>query len=450
MPPDLRRQRRAVAGLLAVLAIVPASALRAQGLTLERAVETALARNTRLRAARATVDEADARASEARAGFFPRIQVAETWQRGNQPVFAFSSLLSARRFTPANFAIDSLNHPDPTGFFRTSLGIEQSLFDGGRQRAVARAAAANRDAAAAGSDQAAADLALAVTEAFGRTISADAARRSADAALAAAREDVARAERRRDAGLATDADVLALIVQQADLQQRVIQAGGDRAIARAELNRLMGDPLSTAIEPVEPGLAIADEFDRSDLDRLLAESVGRRPEVARAAAATRAAEAARHEARAALAPQLVAQAAVEASGTRLADRASSWIVGGELRWTFSSGGGQRAAIRAAAGSLARAQAEAEDARTAAQVEVISALARFDAARAREAAGRAAVDQARESQRIVRDRVDAGMASVNDVLGAATAVLDANRNRTAALVDAIVARAMLRRALGRTP
>jgi hypothetical protein len=43
-----------------------------------------------------------------------------------------------------------------------------------------------------------------------------------------------------------------------------------------------------------------------------------------------------------------------------------------------------------------------------------------------------------------------MAAVNDVLRASTALLDAESNSVSALVDTMVARAMLHRALGRTP
>ena len=84
------------------------------------------------------------------------------------------------------------------------------------------------------------------------------------------------------------------------------------------------------------------------------------------------------------------------------------------------------------------------------VEVVTALRRLESAAAREAAGRAAVEQARESQRITRDRFDAGVASVNDVLRASASVLDAEANRAAALVDTLTAAGMLRRALGRKP
>jgi outer membrane protein TolC len=86
--------------------------------------------------------------------------------------------------------------------------------------------------------------------------------------------------------------------------------------------------------------------------------------------------------------------------------------------------------------------------SAARVEIRSAIARVEEARAREDVGRAAQLQAKESQRIVRDRYEAGLASVNDVLRAADAVLETELQHTMALVDVLVSGAMLDRALGR--
>jgi outer membrane protein len=420
-------------------------------LTLDRAVSAALAQNASLRASRAGVEEAAARVTEARSGLFPRLSVTESWQRGDQPVFVFSSLLSARRFAAANFAIDALNHPDPIGFFQTSVGVEQMLFDGGRQRSVAAVAGLHRDMANASTDEAAAAIAVATTQTFGQIIAAQAIRRAADAAVATAREDLARAERRRDAGMATDADVLALVVHVADLQQRAIQSEGDAGVARAELNKLMGDPIERDFDVIEPsGVEWKDVTEQRDVSLLLAEADAARPELRRAAASERAADAGRQQARSALLPQVAAQAAFDISGTQIGDRASSWIVGGELRWTFSAGGAALAGIKAAVASATRAHAEADEARASVHVEVVTALRRLESAAAREAAGRAAVEQARESQRITRDRVNAGVASVNDVLRASASVMDAEANRTAALVDTLTAAGMLRRALGRRP
>ena len=149
-------------------------------------------------------------------------------------------------------------------------------------------------------------------------------------------------------------------------------------------------------------------------------------------------------------PQVAAQAAIDFSGTQFGSSASSWIAGGQFRWTFSTGGGQLAAIKASAAAASRVEAEAQDIRARVQVEVVGALRRLETARAREAAGRAAVEEARESQRIIRDRFDAGVAGVTDVLRSSTALLDAEANRTAAAVDALTAAASLRQAVGRKP
>lgn len=431
-----------------ILMFLAGPAAGQERLTLDAAVEATLARNASLAAARASAAEAAAAVGQARAAFFPRVSFTESWQRSNQPVFVFSSLLSARRFGAANFAIDALNRPEPIGFFRASAGIEQVVFDGGRARAASAAAAHRSDIASAATDATAAGLALAATQTFGRILTAQSALESAKAGLAAAQEDLARARRRRDAGVATEADVLALAVHAADLQQRLIQAEGDAAIARAELNRLMGTGMDNEFTAGEPAEAAA--AGESNLAALLAEADAARPELKRAASAERLAEAQRRGARAALIPQVVAQALVDVNGTRFRERESGWLVGGEVRWSLSLGGGERAAIDAAAQSAARARAEAEDARAAVHVDVVSALRGVETARARVAAGRAAVDQARESQRIIRDRFDAGIASVNDVLRASSAVLDAEASRISALVDAAVSEARLRRALGRAP
>jgi outer membrane protein TolC len=439
--------------LVTLLALGPVNAVaQAQEvLTVDGAVKAALARNASLRASRASTEEATAHATEARSGFFPRISFSEAWERGNEPVFVFSSLLSSRRFAAPNFAIDALNHPDSTGFFHAGVGVEQLLFDAGQQRATSTAAGLRRAIAGFETDEAAGALAVATTQTYGRVVTAVAERRAAEAGLSAAREDLSRAERRRDAGMATDADVLELVVHVADLQQRAITAEGDAGVARAELNRIIGNPVDTEVQIVEPVSATIDGLDEHpNVAALLAEADAARPELKRATAASRLAEEAKHEARAGLIPHVAARADVGLSGTTFSDRASSWILGGELRWTFSTGGAELAATKAAAASMARAQAEADDAQAAVHVDVVSALRRLETARARQAAGRAAVDQARESQRIIRDRFEAGIAPVNDVLRASTAALDAETNRVAAVVDTAVAAAQLRRALGRTP
>ena len=433
-----------------VMALQPAVTGAQELLTLDRAVQDALAHNASLRAARAAVSEAEAHVREARSGWFPRISVTETWQRGDDPVFVFGSLLSSRQFTANNFAIDALNHPDAIGFFRNRIGVEQLLFDGGRQSSVIDSAQSRREIDQLSADEASAALVQATGQAYGRALLAEAGQRAAEAALDAAREDLSRAEHRRDSGLATDADVLALVAHLADLRQRAIQHQGDAAVSRAELNRLMGSAIDREYQVAQPPETDSAALATARVEALLAEADGSRAEIRRAAVVLQLAGADRQNARAAVIPQVAAQAAYDFSGTEFNSRTSAWLLGAEFRWKLSLGGAENARLKAAAAASTRAAAEAEDIRAAVHVEVVTALRRLQAASARKSAGAAAVEQARESHRIVRDRFDAGLAGVTDVLRASSAVVDAESQRISAALDAIVAEAMLRRALGRNP
>ncbi len=428
-----------VSGLAA--SAVPARAQ--EPLTLGQAIAEALADNPDVLAAQAVAEKAAAEATAARAMFFPRVSFSESWQRSNQPVFAFSSLLAAREFTEGDFAVDRLNDPGAVAAFAGRLFVSQVIFDG-RTNAEAALGTSARDAATAALEAARADIAVEVTRAYGHVLTAEAAATAAESAVRAAEEDLARAERRREAGLVTDADVLALAVHVAAMKRRQIAAAGDAAIARASLNRLTGAPVERVFAVQEPPLAPGTPLDPSALS---AQAEANRPELRRSAAAVSAAEAGARLARAGWYPRVTAQAGYQFEGLEMFSRADSWIFGGELTWGISLGGAERARTRAASAAVTAAEAAHVSARAAVHLDVVSAVYALEAARARVAVGRASVDQAAERERITRNRYDAGLASVNDVLAAATARLDAEVERVAALVDALIASASLTRAVG---
>ena len=415
-------------------------------LALDRAVHDALENNASLRAARAGAQSAVAGVESARARLFPRVSFTESWLRSDQPAFVFSTLLASRQFAASNFAIDVLNHPESVGSFHSTVAVEQLLFDGGARRANIETARERHTIADLATRESAAALVMEVTGTYGRLLSAQAHAHMADAAAASGREDLAHATRRRDAGVTTEADVLALAVHVADLEQKVIAARGEAAALVAQMNRLTGAPIDRLFEPVEPPPSTG--FDDLDLPALFVEAERQRPEIQRAAAAQRVADNARRAARAQLFPTIGAQAAVDTTGTRFQDRAASWLFGGELRWSL--GIENRAELRSATASVTQARAQADDVRAQVQVDIVTARELLRSARARQAVGQAAVAQARESQRIVRDRYEAGLLPVADVLRAATAVLDADAQRVAALVDEMTSRAGLDHAVGRLP
>jgi outer membrane protein TolC len=416
-----------------------------QPLTLEEAVAAALARNPALAAARAQTDRATADVATARGGWFPRATVTESVQRGDQPVFAFGALLSARQFSAADFAVARLNSPGATNLFTTRLGVGQLIFDGGRTSGAIAESHGRRDVAMAGADEATAGVMVAVTSTYGQLLRMQASLRAVESAVAAATEDLTRAEHRRDAGTVTDADVLAVAVHLSGLRQRRLQMDADRAATAAQLNRLMGTAVDApiAVSDVAPPARIAGE-----LAALFAEAEEARPELRRADAQIRMATAGTRQASSIWWPQVAAQAGVEWNGLTVGDRARSWVVGAEARWSLSLSGADRARITAAASARTAAERMRDDVRASVHAEVLAAVRQRDTAIARLDLGTETVAQATERARVVRNRYDAGLASMTDVLAASSALLDAEASRTSATVDVLTTTTELHRALGR--
>ena len=430
--------------LLATLVVaLPASAQ--SPLSLSEAIARAKAHNPDAGSAAAAEREAADRVTQARGGYFPKVDFAESWQRGNHPVFVFGSLLAQRQFTGAGFALDALNHPDATDNFRTAFFVEQSLFD--------RATAANVKAASIGRDMAATgkrlvdhDLTAAVTEAFGRVLIAAATVRSTAATVAAARADRELAANRRDAGRVTDADVLQLDVYVARTLEQQVQATSDERVARARLNQLMGESLSTmfSLDPTPPAIGI----DITNPAGLEEEALKNRPEVALAMQQEQLAAATVDAARAAFLPQVAAQGVWELNGGAWNSRSSSWVVGATARVNLFHGFADKARLAEARNQATRRAIEKGKAETLARLDVQIALARLEAARASEAVGRAAADQARESRRIIRDRYESGLTDAAMLLRSADAVQQADAQQIAARVNVLTATATLQRAIGR--
>jgi len=433
-------------GLAALLLLFASAAYAQAPLTLDDALARARANNPALAAARAQADGAAVGVTVARGQWFPRITLTESATRSDQPVFAFGALLSARQFTAQDFAVARLNSPGATNLFTTRLGVQQVLFDGGRTSAIVAESSARRDLATAAADEAATGIALAVTRTFGQLVTLQASARALDAAVAAATEDLRRAERRRDAGTVTDADVLAVAVHLSDLRQRHIQLKANAAATAATLNRLMGEPVESPIDAVL-GADVTPPA-TSDLPTLFAEAEAARPDLRRADAEIRMATAASRQASSIWWPQVAAQAGVEWNGIEVGDRARSWVVGGEVRWSLSLSGADRARVSAASHARSAAVLMREDLRAGVQVDVLGAVRQLEAAVARVAVGAESVAQARERARVTRNRYDAGLASMTDVLAASSALLDAEARHTGARVDVLNAQAELHRAVGR--
>ena len=431
--------------LVAALFVAPPACAQSP-LSLSQAIARAKARNPDAGSAAAAEREAAERVTQARGGYFPKVDVAESWQRGNNPVFVFSSLLAQRQFTAADYGpIDALNRPAATDNFRAAFSVEQPLFDRTISANV-RAASIARDMAATGRQLVDDELTSAVTDAFGRVLIAAATVRSAAAMVETARADRELAGNRRDAGRVTDADVLQLDVYLASTLEQQVQAASDERIARARLNQLMGEPLDTmfSLDLTAPAIAL----DITNSAGLEEEALKNRPEVALAWQQEQLAAATVDAAKAAFLPQVVAQGGWELNGSAWNSRASSWVAGAVVRINLFHGFADKARLAEAREQATRRALEKGKAETIARLDVQIAIARLEAARASEAVGRAAADQARESRRIIRDRYESGLTDAAMLLRSADAVQQADALQIAARVSVLTATATLQRAIGK--
>src|SRR3954452_22133272 len=100
-----------------------------EALTLRQAVDLALRSNPLVAAAGAGEKEAEARIQQARSGYLPRLQFSESLQRGNNPVFVFSSLLTQHQLRQGTSALGPMTRPDGLINYQPRLTVEQVMFD---------------------------------------------------------------------------------------------------------------------------------------------------------------------------------------------------------------------------------------------------------------------------------------------------------------------------------
>jgi outer membrane protein TolC len=130
------------------------------------------------------------------------------------------------------------------------------------------------------------------------------------------------------------------------------------------------------------------------------------------------------------------------------DGQDSWSVGVVLNLNLFNGGADRARIVEAQANHQRAVAQRERIANAIGLEVHDAFLAHQTARERVTVAREAVGQADESLRIVRDRYDAGLTTIVELLDSETALTAARTNLTRTLYDATVSQARLDLSLGR--
>ncbi len=428
-----------------ILLALATAAMGQDPLSLKEAVGQALQLHPSLRASAAARDVAKAGITEARSGLLPKVNYSESWTRSDNPVFVFSSLLTQRQFTQESFALPALNRPGFLNNFQSVVAAEQPLYDGGKTRHAVQVAELAQSSAGESMRRERMDAIQRTARAYYAALLTAEQLRVTAQAQRSAESGLERAEARRSAGMATDADVLSIRVHLAKVKEEEIQRTADLEVARASLNEAMGLPLDTAHTlttslkdlPVSPeSLAGLEQSSRGRPEN-------RQAQLARDIAVVRQADA-----RSNYMPQVVARGAFEAARQRFYNQGgANWLVSIGLRWNLFNGLADKARIESSVAAQRQADAEGARIESAVRLQVRQAWANLKAAQQRIQTARAAAEEAQESLRISQNRYAAGLATVTDLLRTETALIETQTRQIAAIHDQRVAAMLLELAAG---
>jgi len=431
---------------LLILLLAPPVGAQDAVMSLNDAVRLALDKNKSIEASNAANKGADARISEARSGFLPKVNYSESWTRSNNPVFVFSSLLTQNQFGAQNFQIGVLNNPDFLNNFQSMVTADQILYDAGQTKRTIRSAQLSRDITSEEGRRTQMEVIAGVVRAYYDSLLSANQLNATSQAMRSAQADLERAQAIHTAGMSTDVDTLSIRVHLASVREQQIRREADMDVARASLNDAIGLPLDAPHALTTP-LAPLD-YPESSLAEHQNNAIAQRPEARQAKLATSLADMQAATVRSSLLPQVSLHGGFEADRQRFVNReGDNWLVSIGLRWNLFNGFSDKRRIEESAFAQQRSSAEAIRTDSAIRLQVHRAYADLHAATQRIEVAQASVAEAEESLRITQNRYEAGISNVTDLLRTETTLLEARTRHLAAVRDQRVAAAMLELAAG---
>lgn len=411
-------------------------------LTLAEAIHVALANNPELAASRHDVEAAEAQRDAAFGALLPSVGL----------VGGYARYLDDQRLLPARYN----GEPGVFGddIFTADLGLTAPLFTGGRliseikvaellAQSASHRLARNRD-----------ELIFNVSSVYYSILAQRRVIESLEFSRNALAEHLKRVRDLIAAQKAAQVDQLRTEVRLADLEQRLAGEKNVLAIQARLLTTLLG--LQQVGQPVEPEDALPDAAESPpDIAVALDQAFGRRPDYLAARAALEAQAKAVDTARAGHWPTVSLQASYgrrwAASPTTQpagADReADVGRVGVVVEIPIFEGGRIAARVRQERAKLRAAQERLRRLELQVELDVETAILNISAAAQRVKATEKAIEQAKESLRIEREKYDLGKGAIVDVLDAQSALLDAQTNYFRALADQNIAVTQLKLATG---
>jgi len=430
--------------LLLVLSVASLS-YAAEPLTLEQAVDKALANNLELKAADSQIEVADAGVLRSASGFLPKVTLSETWSRTDNPLMVLGTKLNQEIITPADFNPDVINSPAATSNYDTRFSVMQPVFNGGKEYIGRDQARLAKDASIENHERTRQETVFNVVKAYYGLLLAREYHKVALKSLETSEANVRLADARFKAGAVLQSDLLGAKVQLAEVKEMLTRSENGMKLAAAGLNFAMGVPLGTEYEVVG---ALSAQEQSVEVNVLINEATQKRPDLLSKGLNRRNAEKSVTMARADYLPSLNVMGQMDWNSDKAAgDDAKSWAVMAVLQWNLFDGLVTESKVKEALATSRRMQLLEEQTKSAVQLQVRQAYYNLTASTDRIAAMASSVQEAEEGLRIVQKRYETGMTTFVDVLGAESALIRSRTNALQALYDNNIAQAELKLAIG---
>ena len=327
---------------------------------------------------------------------------------------------------------------------RSQIGVQETLWDGGRIQTAIRQAKASKRVVDADYDLTKQGRVLTVTTAYFTTLHA---KRLADIAA----QSVAESEGQRqliqariDAGDAAKVDIYPVEVQLANAKLNKLQADNDARVAMSALRNAIGfdrGPELNLVDVEEPANNI------ESLDACLTSALAGRPEVVRSEAQLDSSRAGLSLARQQALPVLTVGAGFN-RGLGGFDYDSQWAVGVGVSMNIFDGGAIAADIDSARARSDSVVLNNDQLRKDIITEVEESYLNLTSAFERLAASKPNVELARQNLEVAREKYRQQLAIPLEIVTAQVSYADAQASHATALYDCYVARAQLDKAMGK--
>lgn len=414
-------------------------------LSLSEAIKLADKQNPKITAAFSGVSAADHRITQARSGFLPQVNFTETYGHTTNPMWAFGTRLNQKIITQQDFNPDKLNHPDAIDNFNSAVSVEWPVYHGGQIQIGLDQAKWNKEAQELFLARTRQSVIAQTATTYTDLLMAQQQRDVIQKSLETAQKHLAMIQSRYQNGLTVKSDLLRTEVHIADLEQHRIEADSHIAIAMASLSAAMGAPgdsrwqLTTALEKGEPLVGSVEDW--------IGTAESNRPDMRNMVIQEQMAEADVRKARAAHLPQVNLMGTYELNSEDFRNSGDNYTIGAVMRINIYSGDRLSAKTAESEAMLSQVQAMRSELTSGIDVQTRQAFLEAQSAWNRIRVSEAAVSQAHENLKIVRDRYENGLLTLVSLLDAEVAFQYAQTNRCKALHDYTVARIQLLLAAG---